>query len=202
MSQPASDDDEDDRDDALLRQLRLARERPDGALRADLLLAQMIARYEKDIRKQIEWRAHTQQPSVADIDEMVQAVRIGIVKDIDKVLAGTVELGAVIGRKVSDQTAEFARRRARRAGEISDEALALVGVEDSPSLEAEAAELRALVAELPERDRVFRPSASSAACARRRSPSATACTAASSTLPPLGRCPSCWAPTRWPASAR
>lgn len=155
MSQPASDDDEDDRDDALLRQLRLARERPDGALRADLLLAQMIARYEKDIRKQIEWRAHTQQPSVADIDEMVQAVRIGIVKDIDKVLAGTVELGAVIGRKVSDQTAEFARRRARRAGEISDEALALVGVEDSPSLEAEAAELRALVAELPERDRVF-----------------------------------------------
>ena len=158
MSQPASDDDEDDEDDrndALLRQLRLARQRPDGALRADVLLAKLIARQEKHVREAIEWRAYTQQPSVADIDEMVQGVRIGIAKDIDKILAGKVELGAVIGRKISDQTAEFARRRARHAGEISDEALLTVGVDDTPSLEQEAAELRALVAELPERDRVF-----------------------------------------------
>jgi RNA polymerase sigma factor (sigma-70 family) len=155
MSSEPADEDDDDRDAALLGQMRLARGRPDGALHADILLAKLIGRYEKDIRKRIEWRAHTQQSSVADIDEMVQGVRIGIAKDIEKVLAGKVELGAVIGRKISDQTAEFARRRARRAGEISDEALATVGVCDGQSLEAEAAELRAFIASLPERDRVF-----------------------------------------------
>lgn len=153
-TEPAAEDD-DDRDAALLGQLRVSRGRPDGGLHADILLAKLIGRYEKDIRSDIEWRAFTQQPSSADIDEMVQGVRLGIIKDIEKVLAGKVELGAVIGRKIADQTAEFARRRARRAGEISDEALAAVGTFDTPSLETEAAELRARIAPLPERDRVF-----------------------------------------------
>lgn len=147
--------DDDDHDAALLGQLRLARGRADGGLHADILLAKLIGRYETDIRKQIEWRAHTQQPSAADIDEMVQGVRIGIAKDIENVLAGKVELGAVIGRKISDQVAEFARRRARRASEISDDALAVVRIDDPPSLETEAAELRARIDQLPERDRVF-----------------------------------------------
>jgi RNA polymerase sigma factor (sigma-70 family) len=155
MSTEPADEDDDDRDAALLGQLRLARGRADGGLHADILLAKLIGRYEKDIRKNIEWRAYSQQPSAADIDEMVQDVRIGIAKDIEKVLAGKVELGAVIGRKISDHVAEFARRRARRAGEISDEALATVGACDTQSLEAEAAELRAFIAALPERDRVF-----------------------------------------------
>lgn len=155
MSPEPADEDEDDRDSALLRQLRLARGRPDGELRASILLAQLIGRYEKHISESIEWRAHTQQPSVADIDEMVQGVRMGIVRDIEKVLANQVELGAVIGRKISDQVAEFARRRARRAGEVSEEALAVVGARDASSLEQEAAELRSRLAELPERDRIF-----------------------------------------------
>ena len=131
MSPEPADDEDDNRAATLLGQLRLARGRPDRALHAEILLAKLIASFEPDIREQIEWRAYTQQPSVADIDEMVQGVRLGIIKDIENVLAGRVELGAVIGRKISDQVAEFARRRARRAGEISDGALAAVGVLDA-----------------------------------------------------------------------
>jgi len=155
MSPEPADDEDDDRDATFLGQLRLARGRPDGALHAEILLAKLIGSYEKDIREQIEWRAYTQQPSAADIDEMVQGVRLGLIKDIENVLAGRVELGAVIGRKISDQVAEFARCRARRASEISDAALAAVGFEDVGSLETEAAELRARIAALPERDRIF-----------------------------------------------
>jgi RNA polymerase sigma factor (sigma-70 family) len=152
-TEPADQD--DDQAASILGQLRMARGRGDGGLHADILLAKLVSRYEKDIRARIVWRTHTQQPPDADIDDMVQGVRIGIAKDIEKVLAGQVELGAVIGRKISDQVAEFARRRARRAGEISDEALTAVGASDMLSLEFEAAELRARIAELPERDRVF-----------------------------------------------
>ncbi|HEV3000037.1 MAG TPA: sigma factor-like helix-turn-helix DNA-binding protein [Solirubrobacteraceae bacterium] len=155
MSTEPANEDDDDRDADLLGQLRVARGRADGGLHADILLAKLIGRYEKEIRSDIEWRAYTQQPSTADIDEMVQGVRLGMIKDIENVLAGKVGLGAVIGRKIADQTAEFARRRARRPGEISNEALAAVGVEDVASLEAEAADLRARIAALPERDRVF-----------------------------------------------
>src|SRR3954471_22095726 len=104
--EPAAEDEDDDRDAALLRQLGMACGRVDGGLHRDILIAQLIARHEERIREMVEWRAYTQQPSGADIDEMVQGVRIGIVKDIDKVLAGKVELGAVIGRKVSDEVAE------------------------------------------------------------------------------------------------
>ncbi len=147
--------DQDDQAASLLRQLRLARSRRDGRLGADILLARLIARFEKDIRTRIAWRTHSWQPSDADIDDMVQGVRIGIARDIEKVLAGQVALGAVIGRKISDQAAEYARRRARLAGEISHEVLATVGTYDMPSLEFQAAQLRALIAELPERDRIF-----------------------------------------------
>lgn len=156
MSPEPAAEDEDDRDAALLRQLALARGRPDGALRESLLLGQLIARQEAHIRRLVRWRAHSQQPSDADIDEMVQGVRMGIARDVENILAGRVTVGAVIGRKVADEVAEFARRRARRAAEVAPgAALDAVGYEDSPSLESEAAELRARLAELPERDRVF-----------------------------------------------
>src|SRR3954453_17518103 len=118
-SQPADPEEDDDRDPALLRQLRLARGRPDGALRESVLLAKLIASQEAHIRLLVRWRAHSQQPSAADIDEMVQGVRIGIARDIEKILAGRVTLGGVIGRKVADEAAEFARGRARRAPEVA-----------------------------------------------------------------------------------
>jgi DNA-directed RNA polymerase specialized sigma24 family protein len=155
-SQPADQDEDGDRDAALLRQLQLARGRHDGALRESVLLAQLIARQEVHIRQLVRWRAHSQQPSAADIDEMLQGVRIGIARDIEKILAGGVTLGAVIGRKVADEAAEFARRRARRAPEVAPgAALDTMSYQDGLSLEHEAAELRERLAALPERDRIF-----------------------------------------------
>lgn len=106
MSPEPAAEDEDDRDAALLRQLALARGRPDGALRESLLLGQLIARQEAHIRRLVRWRAHSQQPSDADIDEMVQGVRMGIARDVENILAGRVTVGAVIGRN--------GRRRRRR----------------------------------------------------------------------------------------
>lgn len=154
-SQPAEEED-DDRDAALLRQLALARGRPDGALREPLVLGQLLARHEGNIRRMVSWRAHSQQPSKADIDEIVNSVLIDIVKAIDKVLAGEVALGAVIGRKVHDEVVEWVRRRKRRAGEVADDdALRELGTEDGMSLVREAAELKALLSGVSDRDQVF-----------------------------------------------
>lgn len=156
MRQPAAEDEDDDRDAALVRQIALARRRPDGALREPLLLGRLLARHEPNIRRMVSWRAHSQQPSKADIDEIVNSVLIGAAEDIDKVLAGQVAFGAVIGRKVEDEVVEWVRRRKRRAGDVAiDDKLDELGVEDSPSLVREAEELRARVAELPERDQAF-----------------------------------------------
>ena len=155
--EPVAEDDEDPdvRDAALMRQLALARSRPDGALRAELILGELLARHEPNIRRIVTYRTYSQRPSRADIDEIVNTVMIGVAKALEGDFDPDTPFGALVAKNIAWDVIDWVRARERRAGEISAESVVVadVGHSDTPSLVDEAQRLRELIADLPDRDR-------------------------------------------------
>lgn len=146
----------DERDAQLMRQLALARGRPDGALRAELILTELLARHEPNIRRIVRYRAYSQRPSDADIDEIVNTVMIGVAKALEGEFDAEMPFGALVAKNIPWDVIDWVRSRERRAGEIpTEDAVISDGdpEEQAPSLAEEARRLRELIGELPERDR-------------------------------------------------
>lgn len=151
----ADDEDPDARDAALMRRLALARGRPDGALRAELILCELLARHEPNIRRIVAYRAYSQRPSQADIDEIVNTVMIGVAKALEADVDPDMPFGALVAKNIPWDVIDWVRGRRRRAGEISADTVVVAdpAQPDTPSLADEARRLRELIAELPGRDR-------------------------------------------------
>jgi RNA polymerase sigma factor (sigma-70 family) len=150
------DEDSDARDAALMRQLAFARGRPDGALRADLILCELLRRHAHNIRRIVTYRAYSQRPSNADIDEIVNTVMIGVAKALEADFDPKIPFGAIVAMNIHWDVIDWVRARKRRAGEISTDPVVLADREqpELPSLLDEARDLRELIAELPDgRDR-------------------------------------------------
>lgn len=162
-SETAANDDEDSdaRDAALMRQLALARGRPDGALRADLILCELLRRHGPNIRRIVRYRAYSQRPSNADIDEIVNTVMIGVAKALEDDFDPGIPFGAIVAKNIDWDVIDWVRARKRRAGEILTDPVVLADRKqpdreqpELPSLLDEARDLRELIAELPDgRDR-------------------------------------------------
>ena len=150
-----NDEDPDARDAALMRQLALARSRPDGALRGELILTELLARHESNIRRIVTYRAHAQRPSKADIDEIVNTVMMGVAKALEGDFDPEMPFGALVAKNIPWDVIDWVRARERRAGEVSAETVVLddPAEPETASLAGEARRLRELIAELPERDR-------------------------------------------------
>jgi RNA polymerase sigma factor (sigma-70 family) len=144
----------EDRDATLLRQLVLARKRPDGVLREQLIMTQLLSRHVANIRRIVAWRACSQQPSDADIDELVSGVLIRIADALSKDVDASSSLGALIAVNIEWEVIDYVRRRKRRAREVHPE------IEDFPdpaaperlTLADEARALRERIAGLSGRD--------------------------------------------------
>lgn len=151
----SEDDDSDARDAVLMRRLALARGRPDGALRAELILCELLARHEANIRRIVSYRAYSERPSKADIDEIVNTVMIGVAKALEDDFDPEMPFGALVAKNIPWDVIDWVRVRERRAGEISADTAAMPdpAQRDTPSLADEACRLRELIADLPERDR-------------------------------------------------
>ena len=150
--------DEDDRDDALLRQLALARRRDDGALREQLLLADLLGRHRRNITRIVRYRAHSLRPSDADVDEMVGGVLRRLAEALERKLDYGKPFRFVAADNIEWEVIDFARRRKRRAEhEISAETMELAepAALDGPTLEAEARELRAYLVSASDRERAL-----------------------------------------------
>jgi len=150
------DEDSDARDAALMRQLALARGRPDGALRADLILCELLRRHAPNIRRIVRYRAYSQRPSNADIDEIVNTVMIGVAKALEDDFDPEIPFGAIVAKNIDWDVIDWVRARKRRANEIATDPVVLADREqpELPSLLDEARDLRELIAELPDgRDR-------------------------------------------------
>jgi len=150
--------DEDDRDDALLRQLALARRRDDGALREQLLLADLLGRHRRNITRIVRYRAHSLRPSDPDVDEMVG----GVLRRLAEALGRKLDFGKpfrfVVADNIEWEVIDFARRRKRHAEhEISAETMEFAepAAFDAPTLEAEARELRAYLVSASDRERAL-----------------------------------------------
>jgi hypothetical protein len=78
-----SQTEDDDRDAALLRQLVLARKRPDGVLREQAILAELLGRHARNIRRIAAYRAYSLRPSAPDLDEIVNAVFIRVTNALE-----------------------------------------------------------------------------------------------------------------------
>ena len=150
-----AEEDPDARDAQLMRQLALARGRPDGVLRAELILGELLARHEPNIRRIVTYRAYSQRPSKADIDEIVNTVLIGVAKALEGDFDPEMPFGALVAKNIPWDVIDWVRGRERRAGEISvDEVVVADPAQpDTPSLADEAQRLRELIGELPARDR-------------------------------------------------
>lgn len=148
-------EDPDARDAALLRRLAIARGRPDGALRAELIVCQLLARHEPNIRRIVAYRAYSQRPSKADIDEIVNTVMIGVAKALEGDFDPNMPFGALVAKNIPWDVIDWVRVRERRAGEISADTVVVLdpAEPETPSLADEARRLRELIAELPDRDR-------------------------------------------------
>ena len=156
MSSEGADEDPDTRDAQLMRQLAHARGRPDGALRAELILGELLARHERNIRRIVTYRAYSQRPSKADIDEIVNTVMIGVAKALEGDFDVEMPFGALVAKNISWDVIDWVRSRARRADEIPTEDVVVPDGDPndlSPSLADEAERLRELIGKLPERDR-------------------------------------------------
>lgn len=152
----SDDEDSDARDAALMRQLALARGRPDGVLRADLILCELLRRHEPNIRRIVTYRAYSQRPSNVDIDEIVNTVMIGVAKALEADFDPEVPFGAIVAMNIDWDVIDWVRARKRRAREIATDPVVLADREqpELPSLLDEARGLRELIAELPDgRDR-------------------------------------------------
>jgi RNA polymerase sigma factor (sigma-70 family) len=145
-----------DPDATLLRQLALARTRPDGILREQLILTQLLARHVANIRRIVAWRAHSQRPSDADVDELVGGVLIRVADALKKeVDASSSSLGGLIAVNIEWEVIDYVRRCRRRAREVHPEIENFPdpAAPEQPSLADEARALRDRIAGLSGRDR-------------------------------------------------
>jgi RNA polymerase sigma factor (sigma-70 family) len=143
-----------DPDAILLRQLVLARKRPDGVLREQLVMTRLLSRHVANIRRIVAWRAFSLRPPDADIDELVAGVLIRVADALRKEIDPCSSLDGLIAMNVDWEVIDYARRRKRRAREVHP------GVEDfpdpaapeTPTLADEARALRERIAGLSGRD--------------------------------------------------
>jgi DNA-directed RNA polymerase specialized sigma24 family protein len=152
-----SEQSDDDRDQALLRQIALARQRDDGALREQILVAKLLSRHRANIARIVRWRAHSLRPSSDDVDDIVG----GVLRRLATALEHKLEFGKpfrwVVADNVGWEVTDFARQRTRRARleQPDGPELAEPAAFDGPTLEAEARDLTALLASLSDRERVL-----------------------------------------------
>ena len=144
----------DDPDATLLRQLALARKRPDGALREQLIMTRLLGRHVASIRRIVAWRAYSLRPSDADVDEMVGGVLIRVADALGKDIDASGSLGGLIAVNIEWEVIDHARRRRRRAREVqpATEDFPDPAAPDRPTLADEARELRDRIAGLSGRD--------------------------------------------------
>lgn len=149
------DQDPDARDATLMRQLRLAKSRADGALRAELIVGELLARHQPNIRRIVRYRTYSSQPSTADIDEIVNTTMIGVAKALQGDFDPELPFGALVAKNVSWDIADWFRARKRRSIEVPMDGMDFPAPasDEGPSLVDEATRLRELTAGLPERDR-------------------------------------------------
>jgi RNA polymerase sigma factor (sigma-70 family) len=143
-----------DPDATLLRQLVLARKRPDGALREQLIMTRLLGRHVANIRRIVTWRAYSQRPSDADIDELVAGVLIRVADALRKEIDASSSLSGLIAVNVEWEVIDYVRRRRRRAREVHPEIenLPEPAAPDRPTLADEARALRERIAGLSGRD--------------------------------------------------
>jgi RNA polymerase sigma factor (sigma-70 family) len=141
-------------DATLLRQLVLARRRPDGGLREQLIMTRLLSRHVANIRRIVAWRAYSLQPPDADVDEIVSGVLIRIADVLKKEVDPTGSLGALIATNIEWEVIDYARRRKRLAREVqaAAEDFPDPAAPESPTLADEARELRERIAGLSGRD--------------------------------------------------
>jgi len=145
---------EQDPDATLLRQLALARKRPDGVLREQLIMTRLLSRHAANIRRIVAWRAYSQRPSDADIDELVAGVLIRVADALRKEIDPSSSLGGLIAVNVEWEVIDYVRRRRRRAREVHPQIdnLPEPAAPDKPTLADEARALRERIAGLSGRD--------------------------------------------------
>jgi RNA polymerase sigma factor (sigma-70 family) len=144
----------EDPDATLLRQLALARKRPDGVLREQLIMTQLLSRHVANIRRIVAWRTYSQRPSDADIDELVGGVLIRVADALGKDVDARSSLGGLIGVNIEWEVIDYVRRRRRRAREVHPEMQDFPDpvAPETPTLVDEARELRERIAGLSDRD--------------------------------------------------
>lgn len=144
----------EDPDATLLRQLALARTRPDGALREQLIMTRLLGRHVASIRRIVAWRAYSLRPSDADVDEMVSGVLIRVAEALGKDIDASGSLGGLIAVNIEWEVIDHARRQRRRAREVhpATEDFPDPAAPDAPTLADEARALRERIAGLSGRD--------------------------------------------------
>jgi RNA polymerase sigma factor (sigma-70 family) len=144
----------EDADASLLRQLALARKRPDGALREQLILTRLLARHVPNIRRIVAWRAYSLRPSDADIDDIVNGVLARVADALRKDVDVTGSLGGLIALNIEWEVIDHVRRRRRFAHEVHPEIEAFPdpAAPEQPTLADEARELRERITGLSGRD--------------------------------------------------
>lgn len=143
-----------DPDATLLRQLALARKRPDGVLREQLIMTRLLSRHVANIRRIVRWRAYSQRPSDADVDELVGGVLIRVADALKKEVDESSSVGGLIAVNVEWEVIDYVRRRRRRAREVHPEIEDFPdpAVPEQPTLADEARALRERIAGLSGRD--------------------------------------------------
>jgi RNA polymerase sigma factor (sigma-70 family) len=144
----------EDADASLLRQLALARKRPDGALREQLIMTRLLARHVPNIRRIVAWRAYSLRPSDADIDDIVNGVLARVADALRKDVDVTGSLGGLIALNIEWEVIDHVRRRRRFAHEVHPEIEAFPdpAAPEQPTLADEARELRERITGLSGRD--------------------------------------------------
>jgi RNA polymerase sigma factor (sigma-70 family) len=146
----------EDPDATLLRQLALARKRPDGVLREQLIMTRLLGRHVASIRRIVAWRAYSLHPSDADVDEMVSGVLLRVAEALgkDKDVGASSSLGGLIAVNIEWEVIDHARRRRRRARELqpATEDFPDPAAPEAPTLADEARALRERIAGLSGRD--------------------------------------------------
>jgi RNA polymerase sigma factor (sigma-70 family) len=144
----------EDPDATLLRQLALARKRPDGVLREQLILARLLGRHVAHIRRIVAWRAYSLRPSDADIDDMVSGVLVRVADALKKEVDASSSLSGLIAVNIEWEVIDHARRSRRRAREVHPEIQQFPdpAAPEAPTLADEARALRERIAGLSGRD--------------------------------------------------
>jgi len=144
----------EDPDATLLRRLVLARKRPDGVLREQLILTQLLSRHVANIRRIVTYRAYSLRPSDADIDDMVSGVLVRLADALKKEVAASNSFGGLIAVNIEWEVIDHVRRRKRLAREVHPEIEVFPdpAAPERPTLAGEARELRERIADLSGRD--------------------------------------------------